>query len=278
MRYEHWPSEARELARRATDEAYVSGLDAESRVELARLFKQLDAEDGGGKFYDLFPARGKFCREFYPKQMEFFRAGRLYRERGFMGGNRTGKTVTGAYEGTAHLTGEYPDWWEGRVFNEPIDMWAAGKKNETVRDILQKEFFGDVVKDGKNRNRVSGTGMIPNGRILHDTIRFNQGFSGLVDMARVRYRDSRDEYSTIGFKAYERGRGSFEGTARHVVLLDEECPIDVYGECVIRTGTVGGIIMLTWTPLDGLTETVLQFLPDEMRPPDLGSEDEYSEY
>ena len=29
------------------------------------------------------------------------------------------------------------------------------------------------------------------------------------------------------------GRGSFEGTEQHVIWLDEEPPMDVYGECLI---------------------------------------------
>ena len=67
-------------------------------------------------------------------------------------------------------------------------------------------------------------------------------------------------WSRLGFKAYEQGRGSFEGTAKHVIWLDEECPLDVYGECLIRTATTGGITMLTFTPLQGITETVRQFM------------------
>ena len=45
------------------------------------------------------------------------------------------------------------------------------------------------------------------------------------------------------------------------IWLDEEPPLDVYGECLIRTATTNGIIMLTFTPLEGLSDTVLQFQP-----------------
>ena len=62
------------------------------------------------------------------------------------------------------------------------------------------------------------------------------------------------------------GPGSFEGTAQHGIWLDEEPPMDVYGECVIRTMTTDGIILITFTPLAGLSEVVMGFLPDEMRP------------
>ena len=42
--------------------------------------------------------------------------------------------------------------------------------------------------------------------------------------------------------------------------------MDVYGECLIRTATTNGIIMLTFTPLSGMSEVVLQFMPAEFRP------------
>ncbi len=41
--------------------------------------------------------------------------------------------------------------------------------------------------------------------------------------------------------------------------------MDVYGECLIRTATTGGIIMLTFTPLEGMSNVVLQFMPKEFR-------------
>jgi phage terminase large subunit-like protein len=46
-----------------------------------------------------------------------------------------------------------------------------------------------------------------------------------------------------------------------VIWLDEEPDISIYGECVIRTATTSGIVMLTFTPLEGMSETVLQFMP-----------------
>ena len=45
--------------------------------------------------------------------------------------------------------------------------------------------------------------------------------------------------------------------------LDEECPEDVYGECLIRTATTNGMAILTFTPLRGMTPLVRSFLaPD----------------
>lgn len=197
-------------------------------------------------------------RSNYPKQMEFFEAGRLYTERCFMAGNRVGKSIAGAFETTCHLTGIYPHWWEGRRFNVPTKYWAAGKTNETTRDIVQEKLLGKVIGSGPTKT-VSGTGMIP-GDLIGD-INWKQGVAGLVDNVQIKHVDG--EFSTLGFKSYQQGRGSFEGTEQHGIWLDEEPPIDIYGECVIRTATTNGIIMMTFTPLEGMTETVLQFIPQE---------------
>ena len=61
----------------------------------------------------------------YPKQAAFHAAGALHRERLLMAGNQLGKTYSGAAEAAIHLTGRYPDWWEGRRWDRPVRGWAA---------------------------------------------------------------------------------------------------------------------------------------------------------
>lgn len=213
--------------------------------------------------FDLFyPDTGPLRRELYQKQLEFFRAGAKYRERCFMAANRVGKTEgAGGYELTCHLTGRYPPWWEGRRFAGPVRAWVAGKTNETTRDVPQLALLGPVVYEG-DRKKVAGTGLIRDD--LLDLPTWKQGVANLVDTIKVRH--AAGGWSLLGMKAYNQGRGSFEGTAQQVIWLDEESPMDVYGECLIRTATTNGIIMLTFTPLLGLSEVVLQFMPAEFRP------------
>jgi phage terminase large subunit-like protein len=67
--------------------------------------------------------------------------------------------------------------------------------------------------------------------------------------------------SLLQFKAYDQGREKFQGTAQHWVWLDEECPLDVYTECLARTMTTDGNVALTFTPLKGLSPLVLEFMP-----------------
>ena len=73
-------------------------------------------------------------------------------------------------------------------------------------------------------------------------------------------------WSTLNLKSYMQGRKVFQGTSKHLIWVDEEPPQDVYDEARIRTMTTKGITLLTYTPLEGLTETVLSFLPQDMRP------------
>lgn len=222
------------------------------RQQQKRFFRMFPDEDG----MDL-DGNPLFARRKYPRHLEFFEAGARYRERCMMAANRVGKTYgCGAYETTCHLTGLYPDWWPGRRFDGPVRWWAAGKTNETTRDIVQTTLVGEVMASG-SRKMVSGTGMIPGGLI--GGLTWKQGVSDLVDTVKVKHVSGRD--SVLGLKSYQQGRGSFEGTAQHGIWLDEEPPLDIYGECLIRTATTDGIVMMTFTPLEGLSDTVMQFLP-----------------
>lgn len=236
--------------------AYEAGrkyLDAWSRRKLWTLFPDEDTLQPTGEVHH--------ARLQYPKHLEFFEAGSRYRERCFMAANRIGKTVTGAFEAAVHMTGFYPDWWSGRRFPGPVRVWVAGKTNETTRDILQGTMLGDIeMSDG--RKVFSGTGVVPGDAI--GSIVWKQGVSDLADTVRIRHVSGGE--SVLGFKSYQQGRGSFEGTAQHLIWFDEEPPLDVYGEALIRTATVQGLVMMTFTPLEGLSETVLQFMPDDQRP------------
>ena len=180
--------------------------------------------------------------------MDFFAKGKSHRERLFLAANRVGKSIVGAYECTCHLTGEYPDWWVGARFSDPVRGWACGTSNEKVKEICQEILLGPINK--------MGTGMIPMDSLL-DTRRKPGVPDGIVS-AEIKHASG--GVSRLTFKSYEAGREGFEGTAQHFIWLDEEPPLDVYSECVIRTMTTNGIIMATFTPLKGISEVVKLFL------------------
>jgi hypothetical protein len=95
-------------------------------------------------------------RKHYPKQMKFFGDERVSDEVALFGGNRTGKTHCGCFADALHLTGLYPDWWPGRRYTHPIDMWVATDTAKNTRDILQDKLCGKPGVD-----QAYGTGMIP---------------------------------------------------------------------------------------------------------------------
>lgn len=182
-----------------------------------------------------------------PKHEAFFAAGAIYPERLFMAANRVGKSVCGAYEDACHVTGIYPEWWTGKRFDHPVDIWVAGPDAVTVRDTLQKELLGPLGEEG--------TGMIPAHLLGKATGK--QGVVGAVD--RIRIKHISGGWSTITFKNYKQDLQAFMGAAVHVVHLDEECPIEIWNECNIRTATTEGIMYATFTPLNGYSRMVVNF-------------------
>jgi phage terminase large subunit-like protein len=252
------------------DPSALDRLTPEEIAEAIELHDFIERHDNQRRFYTLFPDEDTVqpdgtlihARHKYAKHLEFFDAGAKYRERCAMAANRVGKTFgMGGYETTCHLTGIYPDWWTGRRFTTPVRFWAAGKTNETTRDIVQAALCGDIAFEGQ-RKIVTGTGLIPGALI--GGITWKQGVADLIDTVKIKHVSGR--HSLLGFKSYQQGRGAFEGTAQHGIWLDEEPPLDIYGECLIRTATTNGIIFLTFTPLAGVSETVLQFMPQDQRP------------
>tara|TARA_Y100000310_G_scaffold281922_1_gene302762 strand:- start:6016 stop:6810 length:795 start_codon:yes stop_codon:yes gene_type:complete len=247
-----------------------TALSAETQREMESLIAEIANRNDRRLFYSLYPDEGPFARHLYAKHLEFFKAGAKYRERSFMAANRVGKTVGGGgYETCVHCTGLYPDWWEGRRWDRPVAAWAAGKTNETTRDILQRKLLGKITGQGTVHKGVDGTGLIP-GELLGKP-NWKQGVADFIDTIPVLHKPT-GKWSVLGFKSYQQGAGSFEGTEQDVIWLDEECPMEIYGECLIRTAAIaslpdsGGIIMLTFTPRLGLSEVVLSFMPKEVHP------------
>ena len=205
------------------------------------------------KLHQYFPNEGPYRRELYPKVLQFFKVGARHRTRAFIAGNRVGKSDTGAFETTLHLIGEYPSWWEGRRFDGPVNIWAAGDTAKTVRDILQEKLLGPP--------GAPGTGMIPAHLIDHTTAK--QGLADAVETVWVQHRSG--GVSVVTFKSYDQRQEAFQGTAQHLIWLDEEPPEDILTESLLRTTKTsdfpGGMVMLTFTPLQGLTPLILSFLP-----------------
>jgi phage terminase large subunit-like protein len=191
----------------------------------------------------------KYSPYFWQKQ--FHAAGLNNPERMLMAANRVGKTLSAGAELAYHLTGDYPDWWEGKRFDAPVLVWTGSPTNETSRDIVQTELLGGM-------GAKLGTGWIPRDRIIGRPTTRQAGVKDVVDKFEVLHRTKGT--STCILKTYEQGWQKWQGTAPHVVWLDEE-PDDymIYSEAQTRIITSGGIILVTFTPLLGVTELVQHF-------------------
>jgi phage terminase large subunit-like protein len=214
------------------------------------------------KLWAYYPDAGPLRRELYRKHMQFFRLGKTHGTRGFIAGNRIGKTEgVGGYELTLHLTGRYPEWWEGRRFDDRVRAWVAGDTGKTVREITQEKLLGSWGK--------FGTGLIPASDIVRWTVK--AGVAEAVDTLWVRhYKNGKytGEDSRVVFKSYDQGREAFQGSEQEVIWLDEESNESIRTECILRLMTTNGLLMETFTPLRGLTPVVMQYLADGTVPED----------
>jgi len=195
-------------------------------------------------------SRLRFYRP-YKKQVEFHKAGAAYRERLFMAGNQLGKTLSGAAEAAMHLTGQYPDWWPGRRWDNPITMLAGSESYELTRDGVQRLLIGPPLNEED-----WGTGYIPKAAILDTTRR--AGVSGTLDSVTVRHVSG--GASTLLLKGYDQGRSKWQANTVDYVWFDEEPPEDVYLEGITRTNATGGSIAVTFTPLKGMSTVVARFI------------------
>jgi len=179
----------------------------------------------------------------HAKQLHFYAMGMLgAKERFFFGGNRTGKTLGGAYEMAMHLTGYYPDWWPGVRFNKPIQAWAATVDGRTQRDALQMIYFGDT-----NQGLI---GAIHPQMVAHRYLIAR----GQLDSVLVKHKSG--GISSLSFRTYEQGRDAFQAAEIDFAQLDEEPPWDIYTEVLMRLFARGGYCITTMTPLKGKTELV----------------------
>ena len=187
----------------------------------------------------------------YQWQKEFHEAGKEHPERMLMAANRVGKTQCAACEIAYHLTGDYPDWWEGKRFEKATLVWTGSPTNETSKDIVQGELIGGL-------GETMGTGWVPKARVVGRPTTRQAGVKNVIDSFQVRHRSG--GLSLCVLKTYEQGWQKWQGTAPQVVWLDEE-PDDytIYSEAQTRTLTSHGIVLVTFTPLLGATELVYHF-------------------
>ena len=142
------------------------------------------------------------------------------RDQSIFGGNRTGKTLNGAVKVIRYaLNNPNSDIWCGTWADMSIPV-----QQKKISELLPKT---DLIEYGIFSEKRGFTNKI---------IIFKNG-------------------SIIRFKTYEQGRESWQGTAKHIIWLDEEAPQDIISECRARLIDYNGILLRTMTPLNGITYT-----------------------
>ena len=206
----------------------MTNLQPNIDAENAHLILEIAELELKKRFYDYQP---------HEKQRKFHDAGANAKQRLFLAGNRTGKTYCGVIECAMHLTGQYPEWWQGKRFNRPIKAWAASVTTALTTEVLEKGYFDSIADDL----------VVP------------------IDKQRHCYgiKHVTGGLSELTFKSYEQGRKKFQAAKLDLIHLDEEPSKAIHDECLTRLMSTDndnqGILLLTMTPLLGLTDLILQF-------------------
>lgn len=223
----------------------LSALTPDEKRELYELLKLKDIRAKRNRLAAYKP---------YAKQVEFHNRGAEYRERLFLAGNQLGKTWAGAYEVAMHLTGRYPDWWQGRRYNYATRWMAGSESAELTKKGVQRLLLGPP-----ELREEWGTGAIPK-ECLRDTS-MKAGVPDAVSSIIVRHVCGED--SVIQFNSYDQGRTKWQADTVDGVWFDEEPPQPVYSEGLTRTNATGGMVFVTFTPLLGMSDVVKRFLLDK---------------
>lgn len=234
--------------------ALLETLSPREKVRALELLQQYRHAVETNKIDSFYPETGPLRRELYPKHVAFLNAGAKYRERAAIAANQIGKSEgLGAFEVACHMTGQYPGWWEGRRFDKPVRVWCGGDTNFTVRDNCQTKLLGPPT--------AHGTGMIRKSLLGKCTKR--PGVPDGIESFRVKHILGGESVGM--FKSYDQGRKAWQGPVIDVVWMDEEPPEDIYSEALMRTINSDGLVIVTFTPLEGWTSVVNDFLKNGVR-------------
>lgn|SRR3990167_976811 len=214
------------------------------------------------RIWSYFPDEGPLRRELYPRHMEFIGHTADSDEVMMIAANKIGKSLLGAYCITCWTTGRYPPWWHGRRFEYPTTFWIANKSAKDVRDINERELLGPP-----GDTAAQGTAMLPGHLIAKTTPK--AGIPNGFEFIHVKHVSGGTSY--IVSKSYDQGRTAFEGRNIDGLWDDEELPREIYDEQFMRIMTppirdrqpgINGIIIVTYTPILGLTPMTEWFMEE----------------
>lgn len=221
--------------------------------ELASLLEEAEQRKKSVLYRSIFPG-------LYDWQTDFVRQTATHSQCCLIAANRIGKTYLGTYMDAIHALGEYPDGWEGHRFSHAPLIWGLGYSGEKTRDLLQTPLVGKKIGD-----RFEG-GIIPADRIVG-----YESMTGTPNAVRTLFvKHVSGDVSRIQFWSYSQGQHALMGDAVDWFHIDEE-PRDssIFPQVLVRTasgdGGAGGRGILTFTPENGRTELVIQFMDSPSR-------------
>lgn len=193
----------------------------------------------------------------YPWQRRFNASTATYRACALIAANQVGKSLTGRIIDAYHLTGDYPEDWDGVRFDHAPLCWLLGYSGEKTRDLLQTPLFGRMTQQA-----FEGA-LIPADRIVD--YKSMSGTTGACREVRVKHKTG--GISVCQFWSYSQGQHALMGDVVDWYHIDEE-PEDqeIFPQVMTRTLNgnrgKGGAGIVTMTPENGKTELVCKFMDE----------------
>lgn len=146
-------------------------------------------------------------------------------EFGIMGANRSGKSETGG-----GITSEVAIN-KGFKYGKDLRIWCATWADLSVK--VQQRKLDEI---------------LPKSEIYYGEYNPVRGWKNRIIETK--------SGTVINIKTYDQGWKAFQGDDVDLIWFDEECPYDVYKESMIRLGDRMGVMMITFTSLQGFTRLV----------------------
>ncbi|MGL5964472.1 MAG: terminase large subunit domain-containing protein [Fusobacteriaceae bacterium] len=225
-------------------------LEEERYEELEQLLNESKEYIKNNKLYFFKP---------YPYQVRFMNRSADYQQRLMRSGNQTGKSYGASFEVAQHATGQYQDYYKGaRIEGSGHLFWCIGIDLDSTARVIQKALLGTA--NVRIEDEI-GTGAIPRDCIDIDSM-VKDG--GQVRSVRVKHIDG--GWNTIQFFGAAQGQDRLMGAVVKYVWIDEEPKhnsMAIYSQCLTRTTTTDGHIMMTSTPEQGMTDLQRMYAEDE---------------
>lgn len=203
-------------------------------MSLTNTSKNIDKVNLAKSIYYLNERKRKNPISFFkpePYQLSFHKSTK--KNKGIFGGNRSGKT----HNGVAYTLNKCLDAIKkGEQFSAWACTWA-----DMLIPVLMKKYYDLLPKDGS---------------IYYANYSEKRGFANKIIIF--------NKDVVLRFKTYDQGRESFQGTAKHLIHLDEEPPQDIVNECKARLIDFNGELLRTMTPLNGITYTYDEMIQNEL--------------